>query len=88
MHHGQNRETKQRKLSKRHKLNEERGKSLNLVKIGGICKMHHWLKLGDGSLCLEEGIKVGGIWIKALRFACDQTMIARSQRGLQTMNDA
>jgi len=25
---------------------------------------------------LEESIKVGGTWIKALRFAYDQTMIA------------
>ena len=46
------------------------------------------LTYGDGCLCLEEGIKVGGIWIKALRFECDQTMIARSQGSLQTMNDA
>src|SRR6218665_1826607 len=61
MHHGQNRETKQRKLSKRHKLNEERGKSLNLVEIGGIFKMHHWLKLGDGSLCLEEQCRLN-VW--------------------------
>src|SRR6218665_3169629 len=36
---------------------------------------------------LEEGIKVGGRWIKALRFADDQAMVAKSQKGLQTMMD-
>src|SRR6218665_1183429 len=34
---------------------------------------------------LEEGIKVGRRWIKALRFADDQAMVAKSQKGLQTM---
>jgi Reverse transcriptase (RNA-dependent DNA polymerase) len=34
---------------------------------------------------VEEGIKVGGSWIKALRFADDQAMMARSQKGLQDM---
>jgi len=33
----------------------------------------------------KEGVKVGGRWIKALRFADDQVIMARSQRGLQTM---
>src|SRR6218665_463743 len=32
---------------------------------------------------LEEGMKVGGRWIKALRFADDQAMVAKSQKGLQ-----
>jgi hypothetical protein len=36
---------------------------------------------------LEEGIKVGGMWIRALRFADDQAMMAGSQEGLQTMMD-
>ena len=36
---------------------------------------------------LEEGIKVGGRWIRALRFADDQAMMAGSQEGLQTMMD-
>src|SRR6218665_887008 len=36
---------------------------------------------------LEEGKKVGGRWIKALRFADDQAMVAKSQKGLQTMMD-
>src|SRR6218665_2014621 len=36
---------------------------------------------------LEEGIKVGGRWIKALRFADDQAMVAKSQIGLQAMMD-
>src|SRR6218665_1470346 len=36
---------------------------------------------------LEEGIKVGGRWIKALRFADDQAMVAKSQKGLQAMMD-
>src|SRR6218665_167326 len=36
---------------------------------------------------LEEGIKVVGRWIKALRFGDDQAMIAKSQKGLQTMMD-
>src|SRR6218665_46149 len=36
---------------------------------------------------LEEGIKVGRRWIKALRFADDQAMVAKSQKGLQTMMD-
>src|SRR6218665_4090086 len=36
---------------------------------------------------LEEGEKVGGRWIKALRFADDQAMVAKSQKGLQTMMD-
>jgi len=34
---------------------------------------------------LEENIKVGGKWIKELRFACDQPMIARNWGGLQAM---
>jgi len=32
---------------------------------------------------LEEGIKVEGRWIKALRFADNQAMVAKSQKGLQ-----
>src|SRR5688572_16320934 len=36
---------------------------------------------------LEEGIKFGGRWITALRFADDQAMISRSQEGLQAMMD-
>src|SRR6218665_2221199 len=36
---------------------------------------------------LEDGIKVGGRRIKALRFADDQAMVAKSQKGLQTMMD-
>src|SRR6218665_3929147 len=36
---------------------------------------------------LEEGIKVGGRWIKALRFADDQAMVAKSQKGLHSMMD-
>ena len=36
---------------------------------------------------MEEGIKVGGKWIKALRFADDQAMLARNQKGLQEMMD-
>src|SRR6218665_1004828 len=36
---------------------------------------------------LEERIKVGGRWIKALRFADDQAMVAKSQKGLQAMMD-
>ena len=36
---------------------------------------------------LEDGIKVGGRWIKTLRFADDQAMLARSQEGLQEMMD-
>src|SRR6218665_984965 len=36
---------------------------------------------------LEDGIKVGGRWIKALRFSDDQAMVAKSQKGLQTMMD-
>src|SRR6218665_2539867 len=36
---------------------------------------------------LEEGIKVGGRWIKALRFADDQAMVAKNQKGLQAMMD-
>src|SRR6218665_55808 len=36
---------------------------------------------------LEEGIKVGGRWIKALRSADDQAMVAKSQIGLQAMMD-
>src|SRR6218665_495580 len=36
---------------------------------------------------LEEGIKVGERWIKALRFADDQAMVAKSQKGLQVMMD-
>jgi len=36
---------------------------------------------------MEEGIKVGGRWIKALRFADDQAMLARNQKGLQEMMD-
>src|SRR6218665_1059972 len=35
----------------------------------------------------EERIKVGGRWIKALRFADDQAMVAKSQKVLQTMMD-
>ena len=35
---------------------------------------------------LEESIKVVGKWIKALRFAYDQTIIARSQGGLLAMS--
>src|SRR6218665_462230 len=36
---------------------------------------------------LEGGIKVGGRGIKALRFADDQAMVAKSQKGLQAMMD-
>jgi Reverse transcriptase (RNA-dependent DNA polymerase) len=35
----------------------------------------------------EEGIKVGGKLIKALKFADDQAMMTRSQKGLQTKMD-
>jgi hypothetical protein len=35
----------------------------------------------------EEGIKVGGKWIKALRFADDQAMLAGSEKDLQRMMD-
>jgi retron-type reverse transcriptase len=35
----------------------------------------------------EEGIKVGGRLIKALRFADDQAMLATTQEGLQRMMD-
>ena len=34
---------------------------------------------------LEEGIKVEGRWIKALRFADDQEMVAKNQKSLQAM---
>src|SRR6218665_1890191 len=36
---------------------------------------------------LEEGIKVGGRWIKALMFADDQAMVAKSQKSLKTIMD-
>src|SRR5688572_26839360 len=36
---------------------------------------------------MEEGIKVGGRMVKALRFADDQAMMASSQEGLQRMMD-
>src|SRR6218665_2224573 len=36
---------------------------------------------------LEEGIKVGRRWIKAMSFSDDQAMVAKSQKGLQTMMD-
>src|SRR3984885_14147392 len=36
---------------------------------------------------LEEGIKVGGMRIRALRFADDQAMMAGSEEGLQTIID-
>src|ERR1043165_7607201 len=36
---------------------------------------------------LEEGVKVGGKMVKALRFADDQAMLAGSQEGLQMMMD-
>ena len=36
---------------------------------------------------MEEGIKIGGKMIKALRFADDQAMMANSQEGLQQMMD-
>ena len=36
---------------------------------------------------LEEGIKVGGMRIRALRFAYDQAMMAGSEEGLQTIID-
>ena len=36
---------------------------------------------------MEEGIKVGGRMVKALRFADDQAMLASSQEGLQRMMD-
>ena len=35
----------------------------------------------------EEGIKVGGKWVKALRFADDQAMLAGSEKELQQMMD-
>src|SRR5688572_33494243 len=35
----------------------------------------------------EEGVKVGGRLIKALRFADDQAMLATTQAGLQKMMD-
>ena len=34
---------------------------------------------------LEEGVKVGGMLVKSVRFADDQAMIARSEEGLQHM---
>ena len=36
---------------------------------------------------LEKGIKVEGRWIKTLRLADDQAMVAKSQIGLQAMMD-
>src|SRR6218665_1601977 len=36
---------------------------------------------------LEEGIKVGRRWIKALRFADDQAMVPKSHKGRQAMMD-
>jgi len=36
---------------------------------------------------LEEGIKVGGRSIKALRFADDQAMMTKGRKGLQAMMD-
>src|SRR6218665_775786 len=36
---------------------------------------------------LEEDIKVGGRWIKALRSADAQVMVAKSPKGLQAMMD-
>ena len=34
---------------------------------------------------LEEGVKVGGMLVKSVRFADDQAMIARSEERLQHM---
>jgi len=45
--------------------------------------MHGYMHVED----LEEEVMVGGIRIKALRFADDQTMVGKSQKGLQTMMD-
>ena len=36
---------------------------------------------------IEEGIKVGGKWLKDVRFADDQAMVASSELGLQTIMD-
>ena len=36
---------------------------------------------------IEEGIKVGGKWLKYMRFADDQAMVASSELGLQTIMD-
>src|SRR6188768_2573554 len=36
---------------------------------------------------VEEGVKVGGKLVKALRFADDQAMLATTQAGLQKMMD-
>src|SRR6218665_2835876 len=38
-------------------------------------------------IIMEEGIKVGGRWIKVLMSADDQAMMARSQKGPQAMMD-
>jgi len=35
MHRGKNMENKKRKLSKKHELNENRGKLINFAEIGG-----------------------------------------------------
>ena len=34
---------------------------------------------------LEEGVKVGGVLIKAVRFADDQAMVAGTEKGLQSI---
>ena len=36
---------------------------------------------------IEEGIKVGGKWLKDVRFADDQAMVANTELGLQTIMD-
>ena len=36
---------------------------------------------------IEEGIKVGGKWLKDVRFANDQAMVASTELGLQTIMD-
>jgi len=45
MHHFENEEeAKKRKLGKKCKFNENSGKFLNFVEIGGICNIHNWLR--------------------------------------------
>lgn len=36
---------------------------------------------------IEEGVKVGGEWLKDVRFADDQGMVASSEQGLQSLMD-
>ena len=37
---------------------------------------------------IQEGVKVGGVLIPAIRFADDQAMVSHTARGLQVIMDA